>query len=99
MIQDFPGQMDLLPTQNLNDLLSEAAQPDSLSGYRWMHFDDAHDISFGRVRGMAQEQVRRRQVEETESMRLDNLSEIHESAQFDCRLWNLHGQQPIPGFR
>src|SRR5262249_2068404 len=41
------------------------------------------------------QEIWRTQMEETESMALDNLSEVHQPAQFFSRRWNFDGQDRV----
>jgi hypothetical protein len=65
--------MDAFAGQACDDLLAESAQRDAVLGKLWVVLDDADQVSPRRIGVEAEQQVRRREMEEAQRVRLDDL--------------------------
>ena len=57
--------------------------------------NDAEDVAVFRIGIHAEEQIRRGKIEEAERVRLDDLREIQDAAQFRGGGRNTHGEQGV----
>ena len=73
--------MHALLGQTLDDLLPELAQRHAGFGHLRVLFDQAEDVAARRVGIEAQQQVRRREVEKAEGVRLHELGAVHQFTQ------------------
>ena len=73
--------MDPLSAEPLDDLLSEAADPDSVAGQAGIRLGDADDVALRGIGVEAEQEVGRGEVEEAERVGLDDLGQVHQPAQ------------------
>ena len=89
--------MDALPGQSLDHLLAELAQRDAVLGQLRMVLDDADDVAPRRIGIEAEQQVGRREMEEAQRMRLDDLAAMHDLAQLRRGRRNAHAHDRVAG--
>jgi hypothetical protein len=87
--------VNTLAAEALDDLLSELAQLDAVASEFRVLFQDTEDVALGGIGVHAEQEVRRGQVEQTQSMRLDHLGKTEDAAQFVSRRRNLDRQELI----
>src|SRR5271166_5486014 len=96
--RDRPRRMDAFSAKHGDDFLTEFPQRNSIFGDCRMRFDDAKDVTFGRIAVHPEEKIRRRQMEKAEGVRLDELRKIHEAPQLCCGRRDFHGEQRVACF-
>ncbi len=72
--------MNALAAQQLNHVLPKAAQPDAGASECWICAGHAKDIALGRIGIHAQQQIGRREIEKTQSVRLNGLRQVQARA-------------------
>ena len=68
--------MDALLGQALDHLLAELAQRNAVLGERRVVLDHADDVAPGRIGIEAEQQIRRREMEEAQRVRLGDLAAV-----------------------
>src|SRR5687767_6453101 len=76
-----PGWVDLAPTQELDHLLAELAQPNAVAGQLWLSREQAEYVARCRLALHAEQQVRRAEIEKAQRMGLDDLGQVDHPAQ------------------
>src|ERR1035438_4120281 len=87
--------MNSFSAETLDDLLAKLAQANAVAGNLGIFFGDAEDVVLDRIRVHAEDQIRRGQVEEAEGVRLQNLGESEDAAQFIGGGRNPNGEQLV----
>src|SRR5271165_218039 len=90
--------MNALPSQPLNDLLAELTQADAVEGEFGILFRNSEDVALGWVRIHAEQQIRRGKMKEAEGVRLRDLGETEDAAQFVGRRRNSYCKQRVTRF-
>src|ERR1035438_2050123 len=89
--------MDALAGEPFDGLLAELPQPDAVPADLGMGFDYAEDVAPGGVAIHAEQQIRRRQIEEAEGVRLHDLRQVQNGPQAHGDFRNAHGENGVAG--
>ncbi len=92
-----PRRMNFFAAEHLDDLLAELAQADAGAGQLRVRRDQAENIALRRGRVPAEQKIRRAQMEEAQRVRLDDLAEVHQAAQFVGGGRNVDGHERVAG--
>ena len=90
--------MDTLLRQPLDDLQTEFPQLDAQARQLGMLLDDADHVALGGIGVHAEQQIGRREIEETERMRLHELRAVQQLPQLNGSRRNPHCQNAVAGF-
>src|SRR5512146_3000815 len=91
--------MHALLCQRFNDHQSELAQLDSVTCELRMTGDDAQNIARRRIRFHPEQEIRGGQIEEAESMRLDDLPAMQHFTKFAPGLGHADGEDRVARLR
>ena len=94
---DDPRRMDALAAEPLDDALAELAQADAVAGELGVLLRNAEDVAGGRIGVHAEQQVGRREMEQAQSVRLDDLRQFENAAQLVGGRRNSYRQQRVAG--
>src|SRR5271166_6535689 len=90
--------MNLLASQKLNDLLAELSEANAPAGELGLGGNQPENVPADRVAVHAQDQIRSAEMEERQSMGLDDLAQVHEPPQLVRRRRYRHREDRIAGF-
>ena len=90
--------MNALAREGLDYLLAELAQANSSAAQLRILAYRAEEIAFFGIGIHPHEKIRRRKIEKTQSVRLNELGQIQHTAQLAGGRRNFHGQQHVAGF-
>ena len=94
-----PRRVDALAGHQLDGLLAELAQTDAAPREVRVGGEHADEVARRRVAVHAEQQVRRRQVEEAERVRLHDLREVQDAAQVGRGLRDPHRENRVARLR
>ena len=92
-----PCGMDALATQALDDLLAKLAQADAVARQLGILLRHSKDVAVRGIGVHAEQQVRRGKMEEAQRVRLHDLRQSEDAAQFVGRRRNSDRQQRVAG--
>src|SRR5262245_1649521 len=87
--------MNFLSAESFDDFLAELSKANTTSRQIRVAGGKAKEMAFFRSSVQAKHEIRRAQLEKTECVALNNLSEVHQPAQFFSRRWNFDGQDRV----
>lgn len=93
-----PGRMNAFLREGLNQLQAKLAQFDAIAGHFRMLGNYTQDITRGRIRIHAEEEIRSGQIEETQCVGLDNLGVMRKFAQFPRGGGHAHTHYRVTSF-
>ena len=89
--------MDALGAEQFDDVLAEAAQPDSCASQFRPCGGNAEDVALCRIGFHAQQQIGRRKMEEAQRVRLHHLGQVQHAAQLRGGVRNAHRHDGLAG--
>jgi len=93
-----PAGVDALAGESFDDLLAELAEADAAAAEFRIGPHDAEDVAVLGIGVHAEKEIGGGEIEEAESVRLENLREIQDAAEFHGRGRDADGKQRVTGF-